>query len=77
MGHSECSYIQQIQQMGFGSAGQKEYEEMTAQQRVQVAVLLCSLAASAASTRTQLSDAEESRKDMRKEQLALKTKLRR
>lgn len=50
---------------------------MTAQQRVQIAVLLCSLAASAACTRTQLTDAEDSRKEMRKEQLALRTKLRR
>lgn len=60
-----------------GPAGQKEYHELTAQQRVQIAVLLCSLATSAACTRTQLTDAEDSRKEMRKEQLALKTKLRR
>ena len=60
-----------------GVAGQTEYHELTAQQRVQIAVLLCNLASSAACTRTQLTDAEDSRKEMRKEQLALKTKLRR
>ncbi len=50
---------------------------MTAGQRVQIAVLLCSLATSAAVTRSQLTDAEDSKKEMRKEQLALKTKLKR
>lgn len=58
-------------------AGQKEYHDLTAQQRVQIAVLLCSLATSAASTRSQLTDAEDSRKEMRREQLGLKTKLKR
>lgn len=57
--------------------GQQEYHELTAGQRVQIAVLLCSLATSAAVTRSQLTDAEESKKEMRKEQLALKTKLKR
>ena len=59
------------------SAGQQEYHELTAGQRVQTAVLLCSLATSAAVTRSQLTDAEDSKKEMRKEQLALKTKLKR
>ena len=58
-------------------AGQSEYCELTAGQRVQIAVLMCNLAMSASSTRTQLTDAEEGRKEMRKEQLALRTKLRR
>jgi ABC-type hemin transport system ATPase subunit len=59
------------------SAGQQEYHELSAGQRVQIAVLLCSLATSAAVTRSQLTDAEDSKKEMRKEQLALKTKLKR
>ncbi|KAL0021618.1 hypothetical protein WJX79_009112 [Trebouxia sp. C0005] len=57
--------------------GQQEYHALTAGQRVQIAVLLCSLATSAAVTRSQLTDAEDSKKEMRKEQLALKTKLKR
>jgi ABC-type hemin transport system ATPase subunit len=59
------------------SAGQQEYHELSAGQRVQIAVLLCSLATSAAVTRSQLTDAEDSKKEMRKEQLALKAKLKR
>lgn len=58
-------------------AGQQEYHELTAGQRVQIAVLLCNLAASAAVTRSLLTDAEDSKKEMRKEQIALKTKLKR
>ena len=75
MGTPKNSGSQQI--VVAGVAGQTEYHELTAQQRVQIAVLLCNLASSAACTRTQLTDAEDSRKEMRKEQLALKTKLRR
>ncbi|KAL0039732.1 hypothetical protein WJX77_006357 [Trebouxia sp. C0004] len=56
---------------------QQEYHELTAGQRVQIAVLLCSLATLAAVTRSQLTDAEDSKKEMRKEQLALKAKLKR
>ena len=63
--------------MSLGFAGQREYHELTAGQRVQIAVLMCNLAMSASSTRSQLTEAEENRKEMRKEQLALKTKLKR
>ena len=58
-------------------SGHQEYHELTAGQRIQTASLLCSLATASAATRTQLTDAEDMRKEMRKEQLALKTKLKR
>ena len=47
------------------------------QQRVQIAVLLCNFAMSSNSIRTQLDDAEENRKEMRKELVHLRAKLKR
>ncbi len=74
---SDLYQIANMPSHAYSPAGQQEYHELTAGQRVQIAVLLCSLATSAAITRNQLTDAEDSKKEMRKEQLALKTKLKR
>lgn len=58
-------------------AGRQEYHELTVQQRVQIAVLLCNFAMSSNSIRTQLDDAEDNRKEMRKELVHLRAKLKR
>ena len=74
---SELYQVTNMPAHAYSPAGQQEYHELTAGQRVQIAVLLCSLATSAGVTRSQVTDAEDSKKEMRKEQLAVKTKLKR
>ena len=61
----------------YGRAGQQEYEELTVQQRVEVAVLLCNFAMSSNEVRTQLDAGEEERKEMRKELVHLRAKIKR
>ena len=57
--------------------GRQEYHELTVQQRVQIAVLLCNFTMSSNSIRTQLDEAEDNRKEMRKELVHLRAKLKR
>ena len=64
-----------LTQCGLPLAGQHEYEALLPEERVEVAVLLCSLANGTAYLRNHFDELEEDRKTNRKELMALKAKM--